>query len=199
LRLVEELARTQADLRYRVDVAERHDQRWDDFVRCLELDGYRIEEGKLVAVDPTIKDDPPIEDDFSAELAKSGLPGAEGIRQMLDRSAGFFRQQPPNYNACLTDARIAVENLAKEIAKKRKPNYPGSFDETKWGSVLAYLNTSGLITKKEEEGLSGVYSFVSPGAHTVVGTDEEEMAYLGRRLVVSMGYFLVKRYNRKTP
>jgi hypothetical protein len=199
LDLVKELARTQADLRYRVDVGQRHDQRWDDFVRCLELDDYRIEDEKLVAIDPTIGDDPPIEDDFSTELAKTGLAEARQILQMLGRSAEAFREQPPNYNACLTDARIALENLAKAVARERKISQPGSFDETKWGSVLAYLYSSGLITKKEEEGLSGVYSFVSPGAHTVVGTNEEEMAYLGRRLVVSMCYFLVKRHNRKAP
>ena len=61
--------------------------------------------------------------------------------------------------------------------------------------MLSYLRTSGLLTKQEEEGLAGVYSFVSPGAHTPLGLTEEEMVRLGRSLVASMAYFLTKRFN----
>jgi hypothetical protein len=43
--------------------------------------------------------------------------------------------------------------------------------------------------------MTGVFSFVSPGAHTFVRTSEVEMARLGRTLVVGMCYFLVKRHN----
>ena len=71
---------------------------------------------------------------------------------------------------------------------------PGTYDESKWGQVLAYLRTSGLITAEEEKGLSGVFGFVSPGAHEPFGPDDIEMARLGRSLVIGMIYFLVKRF-----
>ncbi len=115
---------------------------------------------------------------------------------MMENSATAFRRSPPDYNGCLSNARVALQTLATAIANVRTTTHPGSFDETKWGQILAYLRTSGLITKSEEEGLAGVFSFVSPGAHTPVGISEEEIARLGRSLVASMCYFLVKRYNQ---
>ena len=62
------------------------------------------------------------------------------------------------------------------------------------GQVAAYLRTSGFLTKAEEDGLTGVFSFVSAGAHTLLGQSEEEMTRLGRSMVVSMCYFLAKSY-----
>lgn len=55
-----------------------------------------------------------------------------------------------------------------------------------------HLRTSGLITEGEEKGLAGVFTFVSPGAHSPVGLSETEMVRLGRSLVVGMCYFLIK-------
>ncbi len=101
---------------------------------------------------------------------------------------------PPDYNACLTHARVALQTLATSIAKKRQAAYGKTFDETKWGEVISYLRTSGLITDPEEKGLAGVFGFVSPGAHVPIGLTEEEMVRLGRSLVLGMCYFLVKRH-----
>ena len=61
--------------------------------------------------------------------------------------------------------------------------------------MLAYLRTSGFITGNEEQGIAGAYGFISPGAHTPVGMTEEEMVRLGRSLMASVSYFLIKRYN----
>lgn len=195
LSLIEELIRTQADLRYRVDDGERHDQRWDDFVRCLELNGYRIEGGRLVPIDPTTGDDPPPDDDLSSEIRRSGLADGSQVLGAFENSAQAFRRTPPDYNACLTHARVGLETLARTIALARNQTHPGSFAENSWGSVLAYLRTSGLITLEEERGLSGVFGFLSPGAHQPIGITAQEMARLGRSLAVSMTYFLIKRYN----
>ena len=74
------------------------------------------------------------------------------------------------------------------------PRPPG-FDETKWGQVAAHLRTSGVISLEEEKGLVGVFTFVSPGAHTTIGLAENEMARLGRTFVIGMCYFLIKRHN----
>ena len=117
------------------------------------------------------------------------------VRGRLESSADSFRRVPPNYNACLNDARVALETLARMIAKARLSKHPGGFDETKWGQVLAYLRASRLVTAAEEGGLAGVYGFISPGSHKLIGISEEEMVRLGRSLLVSMCYFLVKKHN----
>jgi len=195
LSLLEELANTQNYLRNNVDYQMPYEERWSDLLRCLELDGYKIEDGRLVPVDPTILDDPPLEDDLSHEIRRSGLTQADNVLGELESSAQDFRKAVPDYNGCLTHARVGLETLAREIAIARRVSYPGSFDETRWSEVLAYLRTSGLLTPAEEKVLAGVYGFVSAGAHIPIGLSEQEMARLGRSLVASMSYFLVKRYN----
>lgn len=192
--LLQEVVQTDGDLRSRVSPRYRYDQRWDDLVRCLLLDGYKIEDRSLVAVDPTIEGAAPVEDDLTTELRQSMLSEREEIIRLLESSANSFRRVPPDYNACLADVRVALQTLVTGIAKIRNTTHPGSFDETRWGQVLAYLRTSALITKPEEDGLSGVFSFVSPGAHIPVGLSDEEIARLGRSLTVSMCYFIAKRF-----
>jgi hypothetical protein len=90
---------------------------------------------------------------------------------------------------------VALQTLATAIAKARSARYPGNFDETKWGQAAVYLRKSGFIKQHEEGGLTGVFSFLSQGAHTPIGFTEEEFTRLGRSLTVSFCYFLVKTWN----
>ncbi len=201
--LLTEIAATAGVLRVQnTKQAYFFDQRLEDLRRCALLDGYRFEgygyqSGfTLVAIEPQIEGTVAVDDDLSAELKRSGLDAGSAIAALLENSAGDFRKQPPDYNGCLTNARVALETLVRNIANtKSAGTSPQPYDPTKWGQILSYLRTSGMITQKEEEGLSGVYSFVSPGAHSPIGLNEEEFSRLGRSIVVSMCYFLLKRYN----
>jgi hypothetical protein len=197
LSLLEEFVRTEGDLRSRVSPRYRHDERWHDLVHCLRLDGYIIEGKSLRAIEPSIEGFEPFEDDLTKELNHSGLVSKEDIVRLLINSADDFRKVPPDYNGCLSNVRIALETLGKSIASSRLSKYPGSFDDTKWGQILSYLRTSNLISQKEEEGIAGVYSFVCQGTHRPVGLSEQEMARLGRSLVTSMCYFLIKIHNQQ--
>ena len=172
----------------------RYDERFADFERCLQLDGYVIGDGRLLPIDPSIVGAPPLEDDLSRELGESGLPCAGDVAKKLNDSAQAFRSPTPNYNASLNDARIALQALAAGIAKARLPKHPSSFDPTKWGSVIAYFRGTGFISDEEERGLVGVFGFVSPGPHRPLGFSGAEFARLGRSFVAGMCWFLVKRY-----
>jgi hypothetical protein len=88
--------------------------RWEDLTYCLELIGYRVEERKLVTVDPAIEGAIPFDDDLSAELRRLGLPEKEEILRMLENSTQAFMGVPPDYNACLTDARVALQTLVRK-------------------------------------------------------------------------------------
>ncbi len=192
--LLAEVAQTQGGLRTSISPRYVHDERWGDLLGCLLLDGYKIENRELVAIEPVVEGTASVEDDMSRELDKSGLSEAFDIIALLTKSADAFRKPEPDYNACLNDARVALQRLATAIAKKRQVLHPGTFDDEKWGQVLAYLSKSGLITKQEEEGLAGVYGFASQGSHSPLLT-QQEAARLGRHLVLSMCYFLVKLHN----
>ena len=192
--LLEEIVRTQRDLRNQVETRSRYDERLKDLELCLLLDGYKVERGQLVAIDPTIEGAEPLDDDLTALLRESGLPEADGVVGLLISSTDAFRGELPNFNASLTEARLALETAAKDIARERQKSRSGNYAELRWGQALDYLKTSGFITQEEEKGLVGVYGFVSPGAHRPVEPDELEMARLGRSLSIGMLYFLIKRY-----
>ncbi len=195
--LLGEIVRTHGGLRYGVSPRYRFDERWSDLVRCLELDGYRVdwESCTIWPLDPTIAAAIPVEDDLSAELKKSGLSEATEVMRLMDRSVEAFRQSSPDYNGALSNARVALETLARGIAKSLQRKHPGSFDETRWGQILTYLRVSGFLTEEEERGLAGVYGFVSPGTHKPIGLSQEEMVRFGRSLAASMAYLLIRRHN----
>lgn len=198
--LIQELARTQNSMRTSISPRYRFDERWADLRLCLELDGYgkgRNEFGgesdHFVPIEPVIEGVEPIEDDLTRELQRSGLVRVDEILRVLDNSANAFRSG--DVNGCLNNARVALQTLATSIAQLHLSKQPGSFDPAKWGQVIAYLRTSGFITQQQEQGLAGVFSFVSPGSHIPVGFTEQGFARLGRSLVVSFCYFLTKRLN----
>ena len=192
--LISEIIQTKNDLRTAISPESRHDERFSDLERCLSLDGFNITNDDLIPQDPAILDVPPVEDDLTRALQTCGLLNADAIVRKLNDSTASFRNAEPNFNASLTDARIALQTLATSIAKSRQPNHAGNFNETSWGSVLAYLRNSDFITEDQEKGLAGVFRFVSPGAHLPLGLSEMEMTRLGRSFVLGMCWFLVKRF-----
>ena len=192
--ILEEVLRTKDDLRSRITPKSRHDQRFDDLERCLFLDGFVVAGNKLVPQDPTIIEAPSAEDDLTQVLQRCDLQDADAVLRQFQKSTDAFRDTPPNFNACLNDARVALQTLATSIAVTRLAKYPSNFDKTKWGAVLGYLRTSGFITDGEEKGFAGVFGFVSPGSHVPLGLSEMEMARLGRNFVAGMCWFMIKRF-----
>jgi hypothetical protein len=188
-------------LRGAVNPKYLYDERWTDLERCFLLDGYRFTGDyssgyKFVAVDPTIAAAAPLDDDLSGELNRSNLADRSEIMRLMNNSAEDFCKQPPDFNGSLTSARVSLETLAKNIAAIHQTKTPMSGDPTKFGAIVAYLQHQiGFLDKKEEDGIVGVYSFVSPGAHVPVGFTEEEMVRLGRSMIAAMCYFLVKKHN----
>jgi hypothetical protein len=197
--LLEEVLRTSGTLRSAYPSSKWHyDERMQDFELCAALDGYRLEPSslnggsksyKLVATEPALEGTVAVEDDLTAALRASNLPDTENILALLNNSANAFKNQPPDYNACLAEARTALETLGISIARVRLGAPAG------WGQALLFLRTSGLLTPEEEKGIAGVYGFVSFGAHQHVALSEQEMTRLGRSLIISICYFLVREHN----
>ena len=175
-----------------------YNERYHDLTACLALDGYVIRNGELLRAEPNL-DTAPLEDDLTRELQQSGLPDAANIVQLLNNSAEDFRRAQPDLNGSLTNARVALQTLGTNMSAQGAASRPAGFDETKWGQVVTHLRTAGLITTEEEKGIAGAFGFVSPGAHNVIGFSDTEMVRFGRNLVVTMCYFLVKRWNGRQP
>lgn len=194
LELLAEIGRTSGDLRNRVEPRYRFDERYSDVRRCLELDGLELGDNGVTQLDPAVEGENAVEDALIEAVRDSGLPDSEAIIESLRLSHVAYREAPPDHNACLTHARIALQTLGCSIAEQIQTRSGGEFNEESWGAVLAYLRASDFLTEREERGLAGVFGFVSPGAHRVVGLTEREIARLGRSLATGMCYFLIRRY-----
>jgi len=190
--LIQEVVRTSGDLRTRVSPKYSFDERFKDLTTCLELDGYRVDGKVVVPIDPSTDIAEPVEDDLQRILNETSLPKKSEITSKLRSAVEEFRKDVPNYNACLNDLRIALQTLVTDVANSRSDENNRPYDESKWGQVLANLRVTGLISKQEEEGISGVFTFLSPGSHRTVGLSEGEMARLALFLCSGMCYFVVK-------
>jgi hypothetical protein len=195
MRIVAEVIATSGDLRVKVNPKYRFDERELDFKQCLVLDGYAVDNKRLIQTDPSLSDSP-VEDDLIAALKVCGAPRHEDIITKINDSAAAFRAAPPDYNAALTNARVALETLAVDVADDiaSRGNAHGSYNPAKWGEVLAYLRINGEISVEGERGLAGVFGFLSPGAHRPVGIPEDQMTRLGRSFALNMCWFLLKNH-----
>lgn len=193
LSLAGEVVATRNALRHSISPKHRFDERFFDFERCLLLDGYVVAERVLRRTDPSLTGVPPVEDDLIAALLQSAAPSREEIVRKVHDSAEAFRSVPPDFNAALTNARVALETMARDVAVGLlTPGEAVPYDPTKWGSVLTFLKTRGEISQDEEVGLAGVYRFLSPGAHRAVGVSEEQLTRLGRTFALNMCWFLLR-------
>ncbi len=171
MQILAEIVATKGDLRARINPKYRFDDRLEDLEKCLLLDGYMIEGKKLLQADPSIADAEPLEDDLIAALQDLGSPRSQDIIARINASTEAFRAPPPDYNASLVNARVALETLAGDVAEAvvARNRLLRSYNPAKWGEVISFLRTSGEITVEEEKGLAGVFGFLSPGAHRQLG------------------------------
>lgn len=195
LALAAEAVATRGAMRQPISPKGPFDERFADFERCLLLDGYAATNGALRRTDPSLAGAPPVEDDLIAALHASAAPSRDDIVRKVQDSAQAFRATPPDYNAALTNARVALETMARDIAVALlQPGEAATYDSSKRGSILTFLKTRSEISQEEEVGLAGVYRFISPGAHRLVGVPEEQMTRLGRTFALNMCWFLLHNW-----
>lgn len=188
--LIQEIVSTQRDLRSRVTPKYKFDERWEDFQKCLLLDGYKITENNLIiSIEPTIDGVIATEDDLTLELSKSSLSKKEEIIKLLLESANAFKNTSPDYNQCLSKARIALET----IVRNKVEDEDGTNES--WGRSLNILKGKNFFTNQEEQAISSTYTYVSDGSHIPLGFTEEEYARYGRNLLMSVCYYIIKKQN----
>lgn len=192
--VITEVVATTGDLRASISPKHRFDERWHDFTQCLLIDGYIVEGRNMTQVDPSIADASPMEDDLITALKNSSLPRRDAIVSKINDSAEAFRRSLPDYNAALTNARVAIETLAGDVASTVAGEQPdlGPYDASSWGQIISFLRRSDEITMEEEKGLAGVFGFLSAGAHRPMGIPENQMARLGRSFALNMCWFLLQ-------
>jgi len=191
--LINEVASTSQTLRSTVSPKYNYENRYNEFTKSLMLDGYVIEDKTIKSLDPNYEGKEPIEDLLLKEILNSGLDNNNEISDCIKRSASDFIKNQPDYNGSLTNIRICLETIVREIAIIKC--FANTSRTNIWGPALSYLKANTFITDKEEKTLASVYTFISDGAHIPIGFSQEEFVRLGRNLCASMCYFLIKQYN----
>ena len=187
--LISELISTKQDLRSRISPRYKFDERWNDFEKCLFLDGYKIENNILISIEANIDGVIALEDDFTIEINNSTFSKKEDVKKLINESAEAFKSG--DYNQCLSKSRIALETLIRTIAIDKYSNTNDT-----WGSALSNLKTNSFLTQIEEDLMAKTYSFVSNGSHIPLGFTNEEYARYGRNLLMSKCYYIIKKYKQ---
>lgn len=188
--LIQEIVSTQRDFKSRINPKYKFDDRWTDFEKCLLLDGYKIIESNLIiSIEPIIDGVVATEDDLTLELNKSSLSKRKEIIKLLLESANAFKNTSPDYNECLSKARIALET----IIRNKIEDEDGTNES--WGRSLNILNAKGFLTNPEEQAISSTYTYVCDGSHIPLGFTEEEYARYGRNLLMTVCYYIIKKQN----
>jgi hypothetical protein len=188
-----EVIHTARTLRNKTSPKYLFDDQFKILEKSLLLDGYQIEDNSVRALDPNFVGKEAVEDALIKEVQESSIVNKQDIVNAIKCSADDFVKAQPDYNGSLTNIRIALETLVREIALDK--GFTTTRTGNTWGPSLNYLEKNGFIDQKDEKTLSSVYTFISNGAHVPLGFSEEEFVRLGRNLCYSMCYFVIKKFN----
>lgn len=187
--LIKELILAKQTFRNKITPKYTFDERWNDFEKCLFLDGYKIQNNAIILIEPTIDGVVAFEDELTSELISSTFSKKEEVKNLINESAEAFKNS--DFNQCLSKARISLETIVRTIAID-KYNFNDS-----WGNALSKLKTESFITQKEEELMAKLYGFISDGSHIPLGFTQEEYARYGRNLAMSKCYYIIKKYKQQ--
>jgi hypothetical protein len=136
--LLVEIIQINRTLRSQTSPRYKFDDQYSIVRKSLLLDGYLVGENSIQALDPNFSGHEPVEDALLKELDDSDLQKKEDIKA----SADDFVKAQPDYNGSLTNIRIALETLVREIALEK------GFSTTKsgntWGPSLGHLKVAVL-------------------------------------------------------
>lgn len=192
--LVSELARETAAIRAGAPTKYVFDGRWREVQRWLLHDGWTVESGELVRIAPAAEEATGIRDALIETLAASDLDWDTGIRTSIKKASEAFVREPPDYNASVTNVRIALETTARRAATARAAAGGPPYPNDSWGLALAYLRSTGVLTVQEEEVLARLYTFTSPAAHVPTGITQEEWARLARTFGLGACFFILRKH-----
>ena len=176
---------------------KKHDQHYDTLVRRLELDGYVFRDGDLVEVEVDVID---------VEAERGLLEQLHVALGLADRAQTFefLTLAEDHYVAgrwsdCIGNSRKFFEAILQQVASKYA-EYAVTVRGTNLGpqmlqrpaQVRQYLETEGLLEKKERAALDGIYGLLShTGAHPYMA--EKDQARLLRQVALTITQFVMLR------
>jgi hypothetical protein len=174
---------------------------YDEMVRRLEIDGYVFRDNEL----------------YQSEVEVLDVEAETGLLQKLYDSLAlsdqkttfqFLKLAEEHYIAgrwpdCIGNARKFFEAVLQQVASKHSTAKDVTLSSTTFGSPKAvrdYLETEGLVEKRERETIDKIYALLShTGGHPYMA--EEDQARLLRQICMIVTQFVMLRLEGflKTP
>ncbi|MFZ2147934.1 MAG: hypothetical protein WAV28_12000 [Sedimentisphaerales bacterium] len=174
---------------------------YDEMMRRLEMDGYMFRDNDL----------------YQSEVEVLDVEAETGLLQKLYASLALSDQQTTfqflklaeehyvagRWSDCISNARKFFEAVLQQVSSKHSNARGVPLDSTTLQRpvvVREYLETAGLVEKKEREAIDKIYALLShTGGHPYMA--EEDQARLLRQLCLTVTQFVMLRLegSLKTP
>lgn len=166
----------------------------DALRKQLELDGYVWRNGKLYYSESDVIDADVERDLLVTLIREAGLAKQDVLTTFLERSETFYSSN--DWNESVTNSRNFLESVLREAAARHHAKVKGApIKETVYSSpnaVRQYLESSGLITEKDKEGLNAVYKLLSEqGVHPYLA--QKDQARLMRHQARMCAQFILSK------
>jgi hypothetical protein len=165
----------------------------EQLLKSLELDGFRLHQGRLIPADTAIFDQPK-QVSFLIEQIKTTKPNSE--QTLLHHfSNGEQAYLEGKYDTAVGEWRKFLERLLKDIAEATGRNRADlKKDATKltMKDLFLYLEETGFLDSDERLAFSSSWAFLSAGAHPGIGNKDQ--AYLAMVLSLSFGHIALSKF-----
>lgn len=165
----------------------------EQLLNSLELDGFRLHQGKFIPADTAIFDQPK-QISFLIEQIKKAKPSSEQIL-LHHFSNGEQAHVEGKFDTAVGEWRKFFERLLKDIAEDTGRNRADlKKDATKltMKDLFLYLEEAGFLDSDERLAFSSSWAFLSSGAHPGIGNKDQ--AYLAMVLSLSFGHVALSKF-----
>ncbi len=169
---------------------QRLDERWQEIVRSLRLDGYAVQNGLMLTLVPPAPGRTNREDLLTSLLRGTAFPEGEEVIHLLADARLDLQSANVNYAAALSSCRAALELIVKSLAAHHPQGHGKSglsFEE-----ALRHLEKKEFIPASSAQAIAHVHAaFLSPSVVIGARVGEQERVLLGRDMALSLCYYLV--------
>ena len=173
---------------------DRHKIAVDKMQRTLELDGYVYRQGILLVPEESVIEETEEQDVLQGLIASVGLPDSTTLKHHLELSVTHYQES--RWDDSISNSRKVLEGVLQQVAAHHSRvvggNPLGTEALAKPIVVREYLESAGLLEKKEKEAVAQVYGLLSnTGGHPYIA--QRDQARLMRHLALTFSQFVLLR------
>lgn len=163
--------------------------------KSLELDGFRLLQGKLIPADTAVFDQPKEASFLIEQIRVTNLASEQTLLHHFTNGEQEYLQGKPD--TAMGEWRKFLERLLRDIAEETGRNRTDlTVDATKLNmkDLFQYLHQAAFLDADEKLAFSSVWGFLCSGAHPGIGT--EDKAYLAMILSLTFSNTALRKFQK---